>query len=125
LPDWIALHSERQPDAETGAQSRRPFSSLRTDPLFWPIGTTCLLPYLPPPVSRARRGAAIICPGGNLEFAHPREGEPVARWAAEALGIPAFVLKYRLLPGGATAFHQTTHPTRITHTAMLTPRCIF
>ena len=39
-----------------------------------------------------------MCPGGNLEFLHPREGEPVARWLAETFGVPAFVLRYRLLP---------------------------
>ena len=89
MPDWIVLSDERG--------KARPFPPLAEDPLFVD-GAPALLPYLPPAGTPAGKGAAIVCPGGNLEFLHPREGAPIARWVAEALGVPAFVLRYRLLP---------------------------
>ena len=89
LPDWIQLTKERG-DA-------KPFPPLASDVLF-SDGPALLLPFAPPEGAARGRGAAIVCPGGNLEFLHPREGYPIARWLAEALGIPAFVLRYRLLP---------------------------
>ena len=94
MPDWIVLQDER-------GKKPRPFPSLADDPLFRDGASdgARLLSYLPPSGSAASSiGAAIICPGGNYEFLHPREGSPVARWAAEELGIPTFVLKYGLLP---------------------------
>lgn len=61
-------------------------------------GDSALIPFYPSNINNLNRGAVIICPGGNLEYLHPREGTVVARWVAETLGIPAFVLRYRLLP---------------------------
>ena len=90
LPDWIVLSDERG--------KSRPFPPLHEDPLFSIAGGPQLLPHLPPPGTPGGRGAAVVCPGGNLEFLHPREGAPVARWLAETFGIPAYVLRYRLLP---------------------------
>ena len=88
MPDWIVLNDER------GAGK---FAPLSDDPLF-EDGPPLLLPFMPPPGAATGKGAAVVCPGGNLEFLHPREGEPVARWIAEAFGVTAFVLRYRLLP---------------------------
>lgn len=87
LPEWIALPGERG----------RAFPRLETDLLFRD-GPPCLLPFCPPDGAPTGRGAAVVCPGGNYEFLHPREGPPVAAWLADALGVPTFVLRYRLLP---------------------------
>ena len=88
LPDWIALDKERRDGR---------FPPLATDPLFRDIAFPCVLPFFPHKHSGA--GAVVICPGGNYEFLSPCEGAPVARWVTESLGVPAFVLRYRLLPG--------------------------
>ncbi|CAE8627606.1 unnamed protein product, partial [Polarella glacialis] len=93
LPGWVQLTGQRGP-----AWLGRRFPSLGLDPLFSDNGDPKLLPYLPPMALGQGRGAAIICPGGNYEFLAPYEAEPVARWLAKSLGVPAFVVKYRLLP---------------------------
>eukprot|EP00933_Yihiella_yeosuensis_P079825 TRINITY_DN9324_c1_g1_i2.p1 TRINITY_DN9324_c1_g1~~TRINITY_DN9324_c1_g1_i2.p1 ORF type:complete len:337 (+),score=59.13 TRINITY_DN9324_c1_g1_i2:24-1034(+) len=93
LPDWIQLD-----DVRGSNLLGKPFPNLGNDPLFQDNGDPKLLPFFPPESVAKGRGAAVICPGGNYEFLAPYEGEPVARWLAEGLGIPAFVLKYRLLP---------------------------
>lgn len=104
MPDWIVLEDERGTD-DRGKP--RPFLALQDDPLFSDDGGPLLLPFLPPEGVARGRGAAVVCPGGNYEFLHPREGPPVARWLAEALGIPALVLRYRLLPQhGLAAMHE-------------------
>ena len=87
LPDWISLPSERG----------RALPRLEVDPLF-EAGPPCLLPFQPPAGAPTRRGAVVVCPGGNYEFLHPREGPPIGAWVAEAMGVPSFVLRYRLLP---------------------------
>ena len=93
LPDWIVLSDERG-----AAKSGCPFPPLSEDPLFREDGGPLMLPFKPSAGTPAGRGAAVGCPGGNYEFLHPREGPPVARFLAESLGIPTFVLRYRLLP---------------------------
>ena len=104
MPDWIVLEDERGTD-DRGRP--RPFLALQEDPLFSDDGGPVLLPFLPPGGVAHGRGAAVVCPGGNYEFLHPREGPPIARWLAEALGIPALVLRYRLLPQhGLAAMHD-------------------
>ena len=90
MPDWIVLSDERG--------KSRPFPPLSEDPLFCTEGGPMLLPFLPPGGTITGKGAAVVCPGGNLEFLHPREGAPIARWLAEGFGVPAFVVRYRLLP---------------------------
>lgn len=55
-----------------------------------------LTPFLPPP-EHASGAAMIVCPGGGYVVLAEHESEPVARWLA-ALGIAAFVLRYRLAP---------------------------
>ena len=83
LPDWIELSDER------GRGGGRPFPPLADDPLFRD-GGPALLPFLPPGGEPACcRGAVLVCPGGNYEFLHPREGAPIARYFAEALPLPA------------------------------------
>ena len=72
-------------------RSRKTFSSER-------MAARCSLPFIPSAGTPAGNGAAVVCPGGNYGFLHPREGPPVARFLAESLGIPTFVLRYRLLP---------------------------
>ena len=100
LPDWIMLSEER-------GTAGRPFPPLHDDPLFADDGGALLLPFLPPGGAAPNRGAAVVCPGGNYEFLAPREGAPIARWLAESLGIPAYVLRYRLLPAhGLDAMHE-------------------
>lgn len=90
LPDWILLPGERGP----GLYS----PSLKNDALFWGNNDPCIVPYLPPPSKQRGRGSVLICPGGNYMFLQPFEAAPVAKYFAGKLGIPAFVLKYRLLP---------------------------
>ncbi len=97
LPDWIALPDERG----RGKQ----FPPLKRDALFRDNARPCLLPYVPSDAA-THRGAVIVCPGGNYEFLHPREGSPVARWIAKQLGVAAFVLRYRLLPSHTLADAQ-------------------
>ena len=61
-----------------------------------PVDIPTLTPYLP--VKEQATGAAIIvCPGGGYEHLSDREGGPVAE-RLNAMGITAFVLKYRLGP---------------------------
>ena len=84
LPEWISLPNERG----------RSLPRLEADPLF-EIGPPCLLPFRPPAGAPTGRGAVVVCPGGNYEFLHPREGPPIAAWLSEAHGVPSFVLRYR------------------------------
>ena len=84
LPEWISLPNERG----------RSLPRLEADPLF-EAGPPCLLPFRPPAGAPTGRGAVVVCPGGNYEFLHPREGPPIAAWLSEAHGVPSFVLRYR------------------------------
>lgn len=90
LPSWILLAGERGPGLS--------FPALADDPLFWGNNDPCIVPFLPPASKPRGLGSVLVCPGGNYMFLQPFEGAPVARYFAEKLGIPAFVLKYRLLP---------------------------
>ena len=92
LPEWIVLDDER------GTGKKKPFPPLSDDLLFRNNGGPVLLPFAPQEGAPTGPGAAVVCPGGNLEFLHPREGYPIASWLAETMGIPAFVVGYRLLP---------------------------
>uniref|UniRef100_A0A7S4PZ80 Alpha/beta hydrolase fold-3 domain-containing protein n=1 Tax=Alexandrium monilatum TaxID=311494 RepID=A0A7S4PZ80_9DINO len=87
MPNWIRLDGDRG----------HLIPALAEDPLFWGKGDPCLLPFLPAKRPWGR-GIAVLVPGGNYEFLTPEEGEPLARWLAEDLGIPVCVLRYRLLP---------------------------
>ncbi len=85
-------------------QNRRPQPPVE---LLWPQGAPgalgndetdrpSLAIYLPS--GRRTRTAVVVCPGGgyrNLAMDH--EGVQIAQWL-NSLGIPAFVLKYRLGP---------------------------
>lgn len=57
-----------------------------------------LTPYWPEE-GKATGASFIVCPGGGYNNLAAHEGEPFARWL-NTLGITAFVLKYRLVPGG-------------------------
>lgn len=61
-----------------------------------PADIPTLTPYLPPP-EKATGAAFVICPGGGYGHLADHEGRPVAEWL-NALGVTAFVLKYRLGP---------------------------
>ncbi|HSH93065.1 MAG TPA: alpha/beta hydrolase [Roseimicrobium sp.] len=84
------------------AQPREPFP-------LWPEGAPGALgtadkdiPTLTPYFANAAKatGAAmVICPGGGYGGLAPHEGRDYAMWLNEQ-GISAFVLKYRLGPGG-------------------------
>jgi acetyl esterase/lipase len=63
-----------------------------------PKDTPTLTPFWPAP-EKATGAAIIVFPGGGYQQLAPHEGEPYARWLND-LGITAFVLKYRLYPGG-------------------------
>ena len=98
MPEWILLEDERD--------KSKSFPALSNDLLFQDDGPL-LLPYDPPEGATIGKGAAVICPGGNYEFLHPREGYPIARWVAERMGIRAYVLRYRLLPKhGLNEMHE-------------------
>lgn len=73
--------------------------------LLWPNGAPlaagetdedkpAITPYLVPGKGNA---AVIVAPGGGYGMRAHHEGEPVARWL-NALGISAFVLRYRVAP---------------------------
>ncbi len=80
---------------------------------LWPEGQTpgalgnepkdipTLTPYWPAP-EKTSGATVIVFPGGGWRMLAPHEGEAYARWLND-LGITAFVLKYRLYPGG---YHQ-------------------
>lgn len=66
-----------------------------------PKDTPTLTPYYPAP-EKATGAAIVVFPGGGYRMLAPHEGEAYAQWLAEK-GLTAFVLKYRLYPGG---YHQ-------------------
>jgi len=49
------------------------------------------------PVQERGRGAVIVIPGGGYGVRADHEGEPIALWLND-IGIPAFVLRYRVAP---------------------------
>jgi len=49
------------------------------------------------PAKETGRGAVIVIPGGGYGMRAAHEGEPIALWL-NALGIHAFVLRYRVAP---------------------------
>jgi acetyl esterase/lipase len=57
-----------------------------------------LTPFFPP-ADKATGAAIVVCPGGGYGGLAAHEGRDYALWLNE-LGITAFVLKYRLGPGG-------------------------
>src|SRR5712692_4749923 len=61
-----------------------------------PLDIPTLTPYFAPK-EKATGAAVIVCPGGGYSHLADHEGRPVAEWL-NALGITAFVLKYRLGP---------------------------
>jgi acetyl esterase/lipase len=61
-----------------------------------PVDVPTLTPYLPAK-EQATGAAIIVCPGGGYEHLSDYEGGPVAE-RLNAMGIVAFVLKYRLGP---------------------------
>lgn len=63
-----------------------------------PKDTPTLTPYFAP-ADKATGATVIVFPGGGYRSLAPHEGEPFAKWL-NSLGINAFVLKYRLYPGG-------------------------
>lgn len=76
--------------------------------LLWPHGATNAvghedadkptLTVFPPPADKANGAAVVICPGGGYgHLAVGHEGADVAAWL-NALGVTAFMLKYRLGP---------------------------
>jgi acetyl esterase/lipase len=66
-----------------------------------PKDTPTLTPYYPAP-EKATGAAMVVFPGGGYRTLAAHEGEPYAQWLNDK-GITAFVLKYRLYPGG---YHQ-------------------
>lgn len=58
-----------------------------------PVDVPTLTPYFPAK-DKATGSAIIVCPGGGYARLAQHEGEPVARWL-NAIGVTAFVLKYR------------------------------
>src|SRR5687768_157579 len=57
-----------------------------------------LTPYLAPK-EKASGAAIVVCPGGGYGGLAEHEGKAYAEWLAPQ-GVHAFVLKYRLGPGG-------------------------
>ena len=49
------------------------------------------------PAERGTGAAVIVCPGGGYAKHAPHESTPVAQWL-NAMGVNAFVLRYRLAP---------------------------
>ncbi|WP_438433240.1 alpha/beta hydrolase [Gorillibacterium sp. sgz500922] len=76
--------------------------------LLWPLGAPnatgtggedkpALTPYLVGGPEGGKRAAVVVCPGGGYAMRADHEGEPIALWL-NALGISAFVLRYRVAP---------------------------
>lgn len=114
---WLALALLTVPALIGGAaEGDRPLSETATpqaakEPpviLLWPDGAPgavgneeqdkpSLTVWLPPK-EKANGAAVVICPGGGYGFlAVDHEGKQVAEWF-NALGVAAFMLKYRIAP---------------------------
>lgn len=68
-----------------------------------------LTPYFASP-GKATGATVVVCPGGGYGGLAPHEGRDYAMWLNE-IGVHAFVLKYRLGPGGYK------HPTMVNDAA--------
>jgi len=80
-PDWTLLWPQGAPGAQGDSDADRP--ALRI--------------YLPPQ-GKAAGTAVVVCPGGGYgHLALDHEGRQIAEWL-NALGVAAFVLRYRLGP---------------------------
>jgi acetyl esterase/lipase len=93
----IALWPEGVPDAKPDAGVER-----EVDERVYNVQVPTLTRY-PAPVATANGTAVIICPGGGyVRLAVNKEGTELAR-RLNALGVAAFVLKYRLAEYGYPA----------------------
>jgi acetyl esterase/lipase len=93
----IALWPEGVPDAKPDAGAER-----EVDERVYNVQVPTLTRY-PAPVATANGTAVIICPGGGyVRLAVNKEGTELAR-RLNALGVAAFVLKYRLAEYGHPA----------------------
>ena len=98
VADPIALPVVPAPRSETAAHPRREyFSELFGTEAVVNVTEPTLTPVLP---AQPCGTAMIVAPGGGFHgLSINSEGYDVARWLA-ARGVAAFVLEYRLVPGG-------------------------
>ena len=98
IADPIPLPVAPAPSSETAPQPRREyFSELFGTEAVVNVTEPTLTPVLP---AHCCGTAVIVAPGGGFHgLSINSEGFDVARWLA-ARGVAAFVLEYRLVPGG-------------------------
>jgi acetyl esterase/lipase len=93
----IPLWPEGVPGAKPGGGEERVVNT-RVSNIHVPT-----LTYFPGPGERANKAAVVVCPGGGYQIvAFSHEGIDVAR-RLNAMGVSAFILKYRLLEYGHPA----------------------
>jgi acetyl esterase/lipase len=94
----IRLYDDQAPGSEDWSHEERAFYS---DVFATDVVTNVVVPTLTPVMPERECGTGIIvAPGGGYHaLSINSEGYDVARWLAER-GLAAFVLKYRLVPGG-------------------------
>jgi acetyl esterase/lipase len=93
----IPLWPEGVPGAKVGGGEERVVNS-RVSNIHVPT-----LTYFPAAGDRANKAAVVVCPGGGYQIvAFSHEGIDVAR-RLNAMGVSAFILKYRLLEYGHPA----------------------
>jgi acetyl esterase/lipase len=97
--DPIRLYDGPAPGSEHWThQERRSFSDIFQTEVVTNVVVPTLTPVLP---AAPGRTAVVVAPGGGFHaLSIESEGFEVARWLAER-GVAAFVLAYRLVPGGA------------------------
>ena len=93
----IPLWPEGVPGAKAGGGEER-IANGRISNIHVPT-----LTYFPAPGDRANKASVVVCPGGGYQIvAFSHEGIDVAR-RLNAMGVSAFVLKYRLVEYGHPA----------------------
>lgn len=91
----IPLYNGKIPDSKQVANEEKIMPNSLVDTIATDVSIPTLTVFLPPD-SLARGTAVIICPGGGYHaLLINREGSKVAK-AFNAVGVAAFVLKYRL-----------------------------
>lgn len=104
----IPLYEGQIPNSKASANKEEQRPNPDVDTLTLHVSVPTLSVFLPP-TGKANGTAVIICPGGGYGMLlTKREGSDVAR-TFNALGVTAFVLKYRI-PNGETMIDQSIGP---------------
>lgn len=98
--ELIRLYPGPAPGSEDWNHAERAyFSEIFNTEVLTNVSTPSIEVFLPDPAA-ASGAAVVIAPGGGFHaLSIESEGNEVARWL-NARGVAAFVLRYRLVPGG-------------------------